>query len=128
MPWIRFATRARFATASAAHTETAHHWHRVARFLAAGATSHRAWAEVAHIPGFDDIAYLVRISGHSGAAIASGCQRIAQSLRDDAAAAATATAERAGVLISLPLALCFLPAFIVLGLAPVVISLAGQLR
>ncbi|MDU6013102.1 MAG: type II secretion system F family protein, partial [Corynebacterium sp.] len=36
-------------------------------------------------------------------------------------------AERAGVFIALPLAVCFLPAFIVLGLAPVVISLGAQL-
>ena len=42
-------------------------------------------------------------------------------------AQATARAERAGVLIALPLTLCFLPAFLVLGLAPVVISLGTAL-
>ena len=38
-----------------------------------------------------------------------------------------ARADRAGVLISLPLALCFLPAFIVLGLVPIVVSLSTQM-
>ena len=51
------------------------------------------------------------------------------------AASATAAADggrrvlcsqRAAVLITAPLGLCFLPAFLVLGIAPVVIGLAGQ--
>ena len=40
--------------------------------------------------------------------------------------AAEARAQRAGVLIAAPLGLCFLPAFLVLGVAPVVIGLAGE--
>ncbi len=39
---------------------------------------------------------------------------------------AEARAQRAGVLITAPLGLCFLPAFLVLGVAPVVIGLAGE--
>jgi pilus assembly protein TadC len=42
---------------------------------------------------------------------------------DDAAAAA---GERAGVMVSGPLGLCFLPAFVCLGIVPVVIGLAGS--
>ena len=38
---------------------------------------------------------------------------------------AHARAERAGVLVSGPLGLCFLPAFVCLGIVPVVIGLAG---
>ena len=41
--------------------------------------------------------------------------------------AAEATAERAGVLIAGPLALCFLPAFVVLGLIPTIAGLAGTM-
>ncbi|SLJ82662.1 putative alanine-rich membrane protein [Mycobacteroides abscessus subsp. abscessus] len=40
--------------------------------------------------------------------------------------AAAARAERAGVLISGPLGLCFLPAFLCLGIVPVVVGLAGR--
>jgi hypothetical protein len=39
---------------------------------------------------------------------------------------AQASAQRAGVLITGPLGLCFLPAFLVLGIAPVVAGLAGE--
>jgi hypothetical protein len=39
---------------------------------------------------------------------------------------AQARAQRAGVLVAGPLGLCFLPAFLVLGIAPVVIGLAGE--
>jgi hypothetical protein len=40
---------------------------------------------------------------------------------------AAATAERAAVLIAGPLGLCFLPAFVCLGIVPVVAGLAGHL-
>jgi pilus assembly protein TadC len=50
----------------------------------------------------------------------------AHQCRDDAAHAATAAAERAGVLIAGPLGLCFLPAFVCLGIVPVVAGLAGD--
>ncbi|MFE3028477.1 type II secretion system F family protein, partial [Nocardia tengchongensis] len=40
--------------------------------------------------------------------------------------AAAARAERAGVLIGGPLGLCFLPAFLCLGIVPVVLGLAGR--
>ncbi len=41
-------------------------------------------------------------------------------------AASGAAAERAGVLIAGPLGLCFLPAFVCLGIVPVVAGLAGD--
>ncbi|NJA60175.1 translation initiation factor IF-2, partial [Streptomyces sp. NEAU-H3] len=40
---------------------------------------------------------------------------------------ATAAARRAGVLVTAPLGLCFLPAFLILGVAPVLLGLAGEL-
>ncbi|MFD1151692.1 secretion system protein, partial [Saccharothrix hoggarensis] len=39
---------------------------------------------------------------------------------------AEARAQRAAVLVAGPLALCFLPAFLCLGVAPVVIGLVGD--
>ncbi len=48
--------------------------------------------------------------------------RVREALTD----AAEARAQRAGVLIAAPLGLCFLPAFLVLGVVPVVIGLAGE--
>ncbi|MEX3515244.1 MULTISPECIES: type II secretion system F family protein [unclassified Corynebacterium] len=98
-------------------------WGEVAALLAVGARGQRAWGRL----GIDELARLVVMSGQSGAAIARGCERISHTLRVDAQAQATAAAERAGVFVALPLAVCFLPAFVVLGLVPVVISLGAQL-
>ncbi|MGW6246040.1 type II secretion system F family protein, partial [Streptomyces roseolus] len=48
-------------------------------------------------------------------------------LRAAAGRAAAARARRAEVLISAPVGLCFLPAFLAVGVAPVVIGLAKGL-
>ena len=44
----------------------------------------------------------------------------------DTASSVEARAERAGVLVTGPLGLCFLPAFICLGIVPVVVGLASS--
>ncbi len=54
------------------------------------------------------------------------CRRSPTQCRQDAAHTAAAAAERAGVLIAGPLGLCFLPAFVCLGIIPVVAGLAGD--
>jgi pilus assembly protein TadC len=74
----------------------------------------------------DSLLRLARRSASSGAALADGVAELADQSRHDAAQAATATAERAGVLIAGPLGLCFLPAFVCLGIVPVVAGLAGD--
>ncbi len=102
-------------------------WRTVAALSALGVDSERAWSELHAIPGGEALAGLVTMSNTSGTAIVDGCGRIAQQLRDDASDLATAKAERAGVLIAIPLTACFLPAFFVLGLAPVVVSLGANL-
>jgi len=69
---------------------------------------------------------LARRSASSGAALAEGVAELATQSRHDNAHAAEATAERAAVLIAGPLGLCFLPAFVCLGIVPVVAGLAGD--
>jgi pilus assembly protein TadC len=66
-------------------------------------------------------------SASSGSALAQGIADLAEQSRQDATHAAAAAAERAGVLIAGPLGLCFLPAFVCLGIAPVVVGLAGEI-
>lgn len=102
-------------------------WRRVVAYGALGSEPERAWAVMDGVPGCDELAALVTLSQSSGSAVASGCDRIAAALRASAADEATAAAERAGVLISIPLAAFFLPAFFVLGLAPVVIGLGSEM-
>ncbi|GAB2502418.1 Bacterial type II secretion system protein F domain protein [Corynebacterium atrinae] len=131
-----FATclRAGLSTAAATHAvaqvvtdeRTREHWETTAALLSIGVPTDRAWSDVIGIPGMGDIAELARMSHQAGTSMAQSCERIAAGLRTAAADDATARGERAGVLIALPLALCFLPAFILLGLAPVVISLGTQ--
>lgn len=62
----------------------------------------------------------------SGAAIARAFSRVADDLRDARLAAVEATASRVGVLIVLPLGLCFLPAFVFAGIAPVIVAVLGD--
>ena len=69
---------------------------------------------------------MARRSARSGASLADAVAELAEAERASAEDAAAAAAERAGVLISGPLGLCFLPAFVCLGIVPVVIGLAGN--
>lgn len=101
-----------------------------AALLALGADPAVAWSDppTAGVlaPSAVAVLRLARRSGSSGAALAAGLGELAAQCRDDAAHAATAAAERAGVLIAGPLGLCFLPAFVCLGMVPVVAGLAGD--
>jgi hypothetical protein len=60
------------------------------------------------------------------AALAQGVAELAAQSRHDAADSAGAAAERASVLIAGPLGLCYLPAFLCLGIVPVVAGLASD--
>lgn len=105
---------------------------RAADLLALGADPVAAWSISPELRGgavdvhTDALLRLARRSASSGAALAAGVAELADQSRHDAAHAATAAAERAGVLIAGPLGLCFLPAFVCLGILPVVAGLAGN--
>ena len=77
-------------------------------------------------PGAERLAAAALRSANSGAALAGALTRLADDLRADRATAAEASARRAGVLIVLPLGLCFLPAFILAGLVPVIVAVLGD--
>lgn len=115
------------AVAGVASEESAERWLRTSGLLRLGVGARAAWAPVVNQPGMEEVAALVRAADSSGMPLGPDVLGVAQRLRDGAQEAVIARAERAGVLIALPLTLCFLPAFFVLGLAPVLISLAQQL-
>ena len=100
----------------------------VARSVELGADATTSWAPLADVAGWSGIGRLAGRSAQSGAALAQGIADIAVQQRTAAGDAAEAAAERAGVLIAGPLALCFLPAFVMLGLVPAVIGLAGAME
>lgn len=66
-------------------------------------------------------------SAGAGGSVAEALRRAAAHARTQAAMRRRAAAERAGVLIAGPLGACFLPAFVCLGVAPVVLGLAGRI-
>ncbi|MEW2285263.1 type II secretion system F family protein [Streptomyces sp. NPDC047841] len=84
-----------------------------------------AWRSLAALPGAGALARLLERADESGLPAAGPVARLASDARAEWARAATARARRAGVLISAPVGLCFLPAFIAVGVLPVVIGLAG---
>ncbi|OBK44814.1 type II secretion system F family protein [Mycobacterium kubicae] len=120
------------ATAVSAPPALAAQLSRAADLLALGADPSLAWSPAPDLPAgdldaqTDALLRLARRSASSGAALAEGVVELAAQSRHDAVQAAAAAAERAGVLIAGPLGLCFLPAFVCLGIVPVVAGLAGQ--
>ncbi|WP_433785185.1 type II secretion system F family protein [Actinomycetospora sp. CA-101289] len=100
---------------------------RVADLLALGADPATAWAPALDQPDTARLARAARRSARSGAAVAEVIEAVAADVRAEAADVVEARAERAGVLVTGPLGLCFLPAFLALGIVPVVVGLAGPL-
>jgi pilus assembly protein TadC len=116
------------ATAPSAPAALARVFNRAADLLALGAEPATAWTNPDG--GVDDHAAallrLARRSASSGAALAHGVAELADQSRREAVDTATAASERASVLIAGPLGLCYLPAFVCLGIVPVVAGLAGE--
>ncbi|MFI8192842.1 type II secretion system F family protein [Streptomyces sp. NPDC085946] len=84
-----------------------------------------AWRRLAATPGAGALARLLERADVSGLPAAAPVAGLAAQARADRGRTATARARRASVLVSAPVGLCFLPAFIAVGVLPVVIGLAG---
>jgi pilus assembly protein TadC len=84
-----------------------------------------AWRRLGAMPGAGPLARLLERADVSGLPAAAPVARLAAEARADWARAATARARRAAVMVTAPVGLCFLPAFIAVGVLPVVIGLAG---
>lgn len=100
---------------------------RTAELLALGAAPEQAWQPALSCPDTARMARAARRSSCSGTTLADSLARLATEARAGARERAEARAQRAGVLITGPLGLCFLPAFLVIGVVPVVIGLASRL-
>ncbi|MGY2083040.1 type II secretion system F family protein [Blastococcus sp. SYSU DS0539] len=89
-----------------------------------GAAPRQAWADVpAELGGLGRA--LVR-AGESGAAAVPALAALAAETRAAARAGAEAAVQRAGVWVLAPLGVCFLPAFVCLGVVPLVLGIAGD--
>ncbi|KKD05906.1 type II secretion system F family protein [Streptomyces sp. WM6386] len=84
-----------------------------------------AWRRLASMPGAGPLARLLERADVSGLPAAVPVARLAAEARAEWARSATARARRAAVMVTAPVGLCFLPAFIAVGVLPVLIGLAG---
>ncbi|WNV91721.1 type II secretion system F family protein [Umezawaea sp. Da 62-37] len=99
----------------------------VGDLLALGADPVTAWAPALANQDTAALAQGARRTARSGAALAALAADLAARVREKIADQAEARAQRASVLVAGPLAACFLPAFLCLGVLPVVIGLANRL-
>lgn len=110
--------------APAAGAATAARLAHVAGLLRLGADPALAWRTLGADEVLAPVAQAAARSADSGVRLARGLEQAAEELRSQLRAAAEARAHRAGVLAMLPLGFCFLPAFVCLGVVPVVIGIA----
>lgn len=99
-------------------------WRRTAALLALGAEPARAWAALGEDAALAPVAAAAGRSADSGARLARTFTQLAADTRAEVQADALARANRAGVFAMAPLGLCFLPAFICLGIVPTIAGIA----
>ncbi|MGY1831109.1 type II secretion system F family protein [Geodermatophilus sp. SYSU D01180] len=92
--------------------------------LRLGAAPRTAWHDAP--PELAGLGRVLVRAGESGAAAVPALRVLAAEARAAARSRAEAGVRRAGVWVLAPLGLCFLPAFVCLGIAPMVIGIAGQ--
>ena len=99
----------------------------VHRRMMLGEPPEHAWSRVATSPGIGGIARAAARSGRTGAPLAALLTSTAAELRADATASGLAQVRAASVRAVLPLGLCLLPSFGLLGIVPVVAGLLPSL-
>jgi hypothetical protein len=99
----------------------------VAAGLRAGATPEQAWAQWLADPRLAPVARTAVRTAHSGAATADELRRTAARLRAQRSAALQQRVRRASVWVVVPLGLCFLPAFVLVAVVPLVVGLLPSL-
>ncbi|MFE4173372.1 type II secretion system F family protein [Streptomyces sp. NPDC056909] len=100
---------------------------RTAAELRLGGEPAEAWGRLGAIPGAAGLARCLERAAATGAPAAEPVSRLAEGFRAERSRAALARAQRAQVLITAPVGLCFLPAFLTVGVVPVLIGLASGL-
>lgn len=95
--------------------------------LRLGAEPALVWGRFAQRPWGVEFARCMERAGVAGVPPVESVTRLAGELRARWARAANSRARRAAVLVTGPLGLCFLPAFLAIGVAPVLLGLARSL-
>jgi pilus assembly protein TadC len=92
----------------------------VAAKIRLGIAEERAWQELSAEPALAGMGRELARGAGSGTALAGRLRALGLDARREAFAAAEARAKKVGVQTVLPLMLCFLPAFVLLGVLPIV--------
>lgn len=99
----------------------------VARHRELGAAPDRAWRAVAEVSVLDDLAGAMIRYAESGTPVAAALDRVAADARRHFQSQSQTAARAAAVRAVIPLAACFLPSFIAIGVMPIVASLMSDL-
>jgi Flp pilus assembly protein TadB len=92
-----------------------------------GADPSDAWLALAKEPMLAPLARAAVRASSTGAALAPALGRLARDQRRVARSAAAARARAAGIRALAPLGLCFLPAFVLLGVVPAIAGIASTI-
>ncbi|MQA06149.1 MAG: type II secretion system protein [Streptosporangiales bacterium] len=101
--------------------------HRVVALLRLGADPSDAWSVLADEPTLAPLGRAVGRAVSSGAPVGVALEQLASTARQEQQGAAEEAARKVGVRATIPLGLCFLPAFVLLGVVPVAASIATTL-
>lgn len=100
----------------------------VAHRLALGVEPRDVWRTVAAHPQLGPFGRAALRAHESGASVATAVHRLADELRERDRAEVEAQAKTVEVRAAAPLGVCFLPAFVLLGVVPMVAGLFGSLH
>lgn len=96
--------------------------------LRLGADPHDVWSELARAPSLGPLGRTLARAHSSGAPVAVAVQRLAEELARAARADVEGRARAVGVKAAVPLGLCLLPSFLLLGVVPLVAGLLASLH
>ncbi|MFC5831691.1 type II secretion system F family protein, partial [Nonomuraea insulae] len=99
----------------------------VSNQLRLGADPEPTWTALARDPAMGRLSRAMSRAVQSGAPVADVLTRLADDAREAARAESVASARSVGVKAVAPLGLCFLPAFVLLGIIPVIAGLASTI-
>lgn len=99
-----------------------------ASLMMLGGDPAQAWRPVAETAMLAELATAAERSVTGGVRLAGAARETAATLRSRCRTTVAAQAARAGVAMTAPLSVCFLPAFLCLGLAPTVLGLVTSLH
>lgn len=88
--------------------------------LALGVPEEMVWEELADQPGLQPLARALARSARTGASSADVVARLADDLAERARGAVEDRARAVGIRAAVPLGVCLLPAFVLLGIVPVI--------